>query len=94
MVSTGQIVAKGIMWSANKLNRVPQNKPGVIVLFDKDSKITKIIEHENISMCLREEWWKKNFWNFSWFVTSPPEYRFELLKELETKKDACLPEHS
>ena len=81
----GQIVAKGINWSANKLKHVPEDRPGVFIIFEEKSKSAIVMEHENIMIGLRNEWWKKNFWYFSWFVTSPPEYRLELAEELKNK---------
>ena len=73
-----RIVAKGIKWNSNRLKHVPDGKPGVFVIFDEESKSVKVMEHVDIKYGLRAEWWKKNFWYFSWFVTSPPEYRKEL----------------
>jgi len=81
----GSILSKGIKWSANRMKRVHGNKAGIFIIFDEDSKTAIVKENNDIIMGLRAEWWKKNFWYFSWFETSPPEYRFELLEELEGK---------
>ena len=68
------------------MNRLPRNKAGVIIIFDEQAKTAKVIADENIILAARQEFWKKNFWHFSWFITSPAEYRHDLAERL-MKKD-------
>jgi len=77
----GKVVTKGIKWSTNRLKQVPKGHAGVFIIFDEDSKTAKVMENENIVMALRNLWWQKNFWHFSWFLTSPAEYRFKLAEK-------------
>jgi len=81
----GKVVAKGIKWSSNRIDKIPHGACGVYIIFNESNKSTIIKDCMDIQMTLREEWWKKNFWYFTWFATKPSEYRNELIEELRQK---------
>jgi len=79
------IVSKGIRWSSNRLKWVPVGQPGAFVIFDEERKIARVGSHSNLLEVLREEWWKRNYWVFSWFGCTSPESAMKLEEELKNK---------
>ncbi len=78
-------VSKGIRWSSNRLKWVPEGQPGVFVIFDEDKRAARVNSHANLQEALREEWWKKNYWVFSWFVCSSLESAQEFAEQINQK---------
>lgn len=77
-----KISAKGLRWSAGRINHVPRGS-GVVIVFNEEKKTFSAHTTDNMAQTLRAEWWKRNFWYFSWFVTEPPEHHVELKTKLE-----------
>jgi len=84
-VKLENVISKGIRWSSNRLKWIPENQPGVFVIFDEDDKTVRVGSHTNLLEILREEWWKKNYWVFSWFGCSSFEAAKKLGEEMERK---------
>lgn len=78
----GEITAKGVRWNAHRMDQVPKGG-GIFVVFNEATRTSEVHETDELLPDLRKQYWKRNFWFFSWFQTSPPEYRSELRARLE-----------
>ena len=76
------IKSKGLRWHAHRMDELTPGR-GVFVIFHTMEKNFEVGASEDLPSTLRASWWKKNFWNFTWFKIDSEEYGNSLKAKLE-----------
>lgn len=76
------VISRGLRWHAHRLDELSTGR-GVFITFHPMEQRFDVGASDDILESLRSAWWKKNFWNFSWFKLESSEHAKEMKKRIQ-----------